>query len=268
MTPPAPPEAGRRAAADSALAAELRRARGRELALEARLAAQTLETEQLRADLDAFASSVSHDLTEPVRMVSSYLGLISRRYAGRLDADADEFIDFAVDGSRRLVRMIADLVQYARIGTRGRELAPTDTGRLVQEAIEAATTAIERTGAAVSVGPLPTLLADEAQLSRLFRVLLDNALTYRGEDPPRIEVQAAREGSAWVFAVRDNGAGFEMAQAERVFGICQRLHTRGEYPGSGMGLAIARRIVQRHGGRIWAEAAPGKGATFRFTLRA
>jgi light-regulated signal transduction histidine kinase (bacteriophytochrome) len=236
--------------------------------LRARIADQERELERLRADLDAFASSASHDLMEPLRMVASYLALLSRRYKGKLDAEGDEFIEFAVDGARRMQKLIQDLVAYMRVGSRGGALVPTDANGVLGTVVEALRGRLDAASGAVEARPLPVVLADPAQLARVFQCLLDNALTYRSDAAPRIAILAEPRDGEWQFTVRDNGVGFEMAHAERVFGLFHRLHGLSEHPGSGMGLAIARRIVDRHGGRIWAEAEPSRGATFRFTLRA
>lgn len=241
--------------------------RERIAALERLVCDQEREMERLRRDLDLFASSAAHDLTEPLRMVTSYLSLVSRRYQSALDADGAEFIGFAVDGARRMQRLLADLVLYARVGTRGGELVPTDASGVLGEVIEGLRPQLSAAGGDVQTGPLPTVLADRQQLARVFRCLLDNAIAYRGSAAPRIQVRADPGDGAWVFCVSDNGVGFEMAHSERVFGLFHRLHRQAEHPGTGMGLAIARRIVDRHGGRIWAESEPRKGSTFWFTLR-
>lgn len=219
-------------------------------------------------DLEQFAYVASHDLQEPLRMVGSYVQLLARRLGDRLDGELREYMDFAVDGARRMQRLINDLLDFSRIGTRGALHEPVAVSGVVDGVVERLRMAIEEAGGEVSRDPLPTVLADPLQLDRLFQNLLANALKFRGERPPRVHVTAAREGAEWVFTVRDNGIGFDPRYAERVFVIFQRLHGREEYPGTGMGLAICKRIVERHGGRIWVESVPGEGSTFRFTLPA
>jgi light-regulated signal transduction histidine kinase (bacteriophytochrome) len=210
----------------------------------------------------------SHDLQEPLRMVSSYLQLLARRYQGKLDADGEEFMRFALDGARRGQQLINDLLAFSRVGTRGRPLRPTDCEAVLEDALRSLELAVEESGAAVTHAPLPTVMGDGAQLSLVMQNLVGNALKFRGQDPPRVHVSAERRGGEWVLAVRDNGLGIAPEYFDRIFLIFQRLHTREEYPGTGIGLAIAKRIVERHGGRIWVESAPGQGSTFRFSVPA
>jgi light-regulated signal transduction histidine kinase (bacteriophytochrome) len=214
--------------------------------------------------------------------VASYTQLLGRRYRGRLDEDADEFIDFAVDGANRMQRLIRDLLEYSRVGTRGGAFEPVAAGEVLEAALRDLAHRVEETGAVVTHDPLPTVLADPSQLRQLFQNLLGNALKYRGEETPRIHVAATREasevaapqgaanagGGMWRFAVRDNGIGIAPEYQERIFVIFQRLHTQAEYSGTGIGLAICKKIVERHGGRIWVESEPGRGTTFWFTLPA
>jgi PAS domain S-box-containing protein len=218
------------------------------------------------ADLQQFAYVASHDLQEPLRMVASYTRLLARRYQGRLDADADEFIAFAVDGATRMQALINDLLAYSRIGTQGRALELVDTGAVLAQTLATLPTAIEESSATISHGALPTVRAEPVQIGQLFQNLISNAIKYRGEAPPQISVTAEQQDGYWVFAVRDNGIGLAPDFVERIFVIFQRLHTRAEYPGTGIGLAICKKIVERHGGRIWVESEPGDGATFYFTL--
>ncbi len=232
------------------------------------LAQQTLELARSNADLEQFAYVASHDLQEPLRMVASYTQLLQRRYQGRLDADADEFITFAVDGAQRMQRLIGDLLAYSLVGTRGQQLAPTDTAAVVDRVVVDLGAVIAESGAAVTRGDLPTVLADAPQLGQLFQNLLINAIKFRGAEPPRVHVSAARHGGAWLFTVQDNGIGIAPEYAERIFVIFQRLHHRTKYPGTGIGLAICKKIVERHGGRIWIESTPGQGASFHFTIPA
>jgi PAS domain S-box-containing protein len=229
---------------------------------------QTAELMRSNAELQQFAYVASHDLQEPLRMVASYTQLLARRYQGKLDQDADEFIAFAVDGAKRMQALINDLLAYSRVGTQGGEFQPTNIGEVVDRVIADLAAAIEDAGATVTHGDLPTLRVDPVQMGQLIQNLISNAIKFRGEDSPRVEITVERERSAWRFAVRDNGLGIAPEYAERIFVIFQRLHTREEYPGTGIGLAICKKIVERHGGQIWLESRPGKGATFFFTLPA
>lgn len=232
-----------------------------------RLRQTLVNLERSNKDLELFAYVASHDLQEPLRMISSYLQLLARRYQDKLDQGAREFIDYAVDGATRMQRLISDLLDYSRVGTRGRPLAPTDFNVLLEETIANLSMAIKESQAVITHDELPVVLADESQMIRLLQNLIGNALKFRKRDaPPRIHVSARREGSEWVFSVRDNGIGIDPRFADRVFMIFQRLHTGEEYPGTGMGLAICKRIVERHGGRIWVESKPGVGSTFYFSL--
>ena len=217
-------------------------------------------------ELEQLAYVASHDLQEPLRMVTSYVQLLARRYRGKLDGDADEFIGFAVDGATRMQQLINDLLTYSRVGTRGREFEPTDCEIILGQALENLQIAIEEKRALVTHDPLPTILADNVQLGQLFQNLIGNAIKFQGPEPPHVHVSASRNENGWVLSVRDNGIGIAPEYAERIFVIFQRLHTREKYPGTGIGLAVCKKIVERHGGRIWVESQPGKGATFYFTV--
>jgi light-regulated signal transduction histidine kinase (bacteriophytochrome) len=230
------------------------------------LAHYTEDLKRSNAELEEFAYVASHDLQEPLRMVASFTQLLAKRYRGELDQDADEFIGFAVDGATRMQRLLQDLLAYSRVGTRGKALAPTDFNVIFERARTNLFTALEESGARTSSGPLPTVPGDEVQLVQLFQNLMANALKFRGDQPSAIQVTAREEGDQWIFAVRDNGIGIEPAHQKRIFMLFQRLHHRSEYPGTGIGLAICKKIVERHGGRIWVESEPGRGATFYFTL--
>jgi PAS domain S-box-containing protein len=219
-------------------------------------------------ELEQFAYVASHDLQEPLRMVSSYCQLISRRYQGQLDEDADEFIHYAVDGASRMQRLIEDLLQYSRVNTRGKPPEPTEADDVLTGVLADLGVHIEEAGPEVTHDPLPQVMADPVQLGRLFQNLVSNAIKYRGEDPPRIHIGAARQNGQWRFSVQDNGAGIDPQFHDRVFVIFQRLQARDETSGTGIGLAVCKRIVERHGGRIWVESAEGKGSTFYFTIPA
>jgi signal transduction histidine kinase len=217
-------------------------------------------------ELEQFAYVASHDLQEPLRMVSSYVQLLARRYKGRLDSDADDFITFAVDGANRMQALIRDLLAYSRVGTRGENFEPVDCDTVLDHTLANLQVAIEENGAKVTHGPLPTVLGDPSQLAQLFQNLIANALKFRGEDSPHVHMAAEKQANEWLFSVRDNGIGIEEQYGERIFEVFQRLHGRNKYPGTGIGLAICKKIVERHGGRIWVVSDPGGGSTFSFTL--
>lgn len=226
------------------------------------------ELKRSNQELEHFAYVASHDLQEPLRMVSSFTQLLARRYQGKLDKDADEFIRFAVDGANRMQRLINDLLQYSRVGTHGRKLEPVAAEEVLNRVLINLKLALEENRAEVTHDPLPKVMADGQQLEQLFQNLIGNAVKFHGEEPPRVHIRAERSNGAWMFSVRDNGIGIDPQQHERIFEIFQRAHTRQEYPGTGIGLAVCKKIVERHGGRIWVESAPGRGAEFRFTLPA
>lgn len=220
------------------------------------------------AELEQFAYVASHDLQEPLRMVTSYLQLLSRRYRGQLDQNADEFIDFAVDGAKRMRALINGLLTYSRLNTQAREPAPVNCEAVLGWAKGNLGLVIEETKAHIESAPLPMVMADSLQLEQLFQNLLGNALKFRSQAVPHIAISAESEGEQWRFAVRDNGIGFEPEFAERIFAIFQRLHSHEKYAGTGIGLAVCKKIVERHGGQIWCQSAPGQGTTFFFTLPA
>ncbi|HZL72073.1 MAG TPA: ATP-binding protein [Planctomycetota bacterium] len=230
------------------------------------LAARARDLERSNADLEQFAYAASHDLQEPLRMVASYVTLLARRYRGKLDRDADEFIAFAVDGAERMQKLIRDLLTYSRVTRTGRPMEPVDLGQTLRTAMTNLKVALDDSGACVTAEPLPTVKGDATGLTALIQNLLANAIKFRGERPPTIHLGVERRGDEWTISVRDDGVGFDPQQAGRLFVIFQRLHGSDKYEGSGIGLAICRKIVERHGGRIWAEANPAGGATFHFTL--
>lgn len=224
------------------------------------------ELARSNAELQQFAYVASHDLQEPLRMVSSYTQLLAKRYRGRLDADADDFIGFAVDGAARMQKLIQDLLAYSRVGTRNLERQAVSMDSVLEYATDMLQLVIKDTDAAVTHESLPSIKVDERQMTQLFQNLISNAIKFRGQEPPRIHVSATRLDGEWLFSVHDNGIGIEPQYADRIFVIFQRLHNRDDYPGTGIGLAICKKIVERHGGRIWMESEPGKGSTFFFTV--
>ena len=250
------------------------------------------KTDQLarsNKELEQFAYVASHDLREPLRMVTSYVKLLARRYKDKLDADADDFINFAVDGATRMQRLIDDLLIYSRVGTQGKEFEPTDCEMILGQCLNNLQVAIGERGAVITHDSLPTVMADHLQLTQLFQNLIDNASKFHGDEPPHIHVSCksieeckvqngelksqirnpkSKIEKGWVFSVHDNGIGIAPEYADRIFVIFQRLHDREKYPGTGIGLAVCKKIVERHGGSIWVEPEPGKGATFYFTIPA
>ena len=229
-----------------------------------------LYTEELarsNVDLQQFAYVASHDLQEPLRMISSYLQLIERRYKGKLDDDADTFIHFAVDGATRLQTLIAGLLEFSRVKTHGRDFAPVAVQEVVEGVCRDLQALILETETKVHLGEMPVIQGDATQIARLFQNLLHNAIKFRKPDvPPIIEIHAEKTDAGQVFCVRDNGIGIESRYFDRIFSIFQRLHTREEYPGTGIGLSICKRIVERHGGRIWLESSVDGGSTFYFSI--
>jgi signal transduction histidine kinase len=234
--------------------------------LEKRVAERTGDLRRSNEELEQFAYVASHDLQEPLRMVVSYLQLLERRYTDKFDADGLQFIGFAVDGGKRMQGLIHDLLTYSRVGSRAKPFESTDCSQILNAVTSNLKVIIEETGAAITCGPMPTVLADPTQLTQLFQNLINNAIKFRGQEPPSIQVSAERNGTEWIFAVRDNGIGIDPQYFERIFIIFQRLHTRAQYPGTGIGLAVCKKIVQRHGGRIWVESESQKGSTFHFTI--
>jgi PAS domain S-box-containing protein len=218
------------------------------------------------AELEQFAYVASHDLQEPLRAVSGCAQLLQQRYQSQLDARADELIAHIVDGSIRMQTLISDLLAYARVSTSGSGLEPVNTEVVLNEALANLTTVIQESGGVVTHGPLPTIVADPTQLRQVFQNLIGNAIKYRGERPPEVHIAVEHRAGEWQFSMCDNGIGIETQYFERIFGIFQRLHTRREYPGTGIGLALCKKIIERHGGRIWVVSQPGEGSTFCFTI--
>ncbi|MBI1878171.1 MAG: response regulator [Chloroflexi bacterium] len=228
---------------------------------------RTAELQRSNAELEQFAYVASHDLQEPLRMVSRYCQHLERRYKGQLDAKADKYIAYAVDGARRMQELINDLLDYSRVKTQGKAFEPTDCQQVFAQACANLRRTIQKSQAQVSCEPLPTVLADAAQLVSLFQNLIGNAIKYQCDASVQVHISAERQDGEWLFAVRDNGIGIKPEYFERIFLIFQRLHERGAYPGTGIGLAICQKIVEHHGGRIWVESELGEGSTFYFTLK-
>jgi len=235
---------------------------------EANLLQKVAELNRSNEELEQFAYVASHDLQEPLRMVASYTQLLSRRYKGKLDADADEFIAFAVDGASRMQRLIQDLLTFSRIGSQAKELVDVSNESALQQAIMNLSGVIEASGAVITHDPLPMVVGDEMQLIQLFQNLIGNAIKYQDGGIPEVHVAVARTGGEWTFSVKDNGIGIEPQYFDRIFGMFQRLHRREAYAGTGIGLAVCKKIVERHGGRITVTSTPGQGSTFSFTLPA
>jgi len=226
------------------------------------------ELSRSNEELQQFAYVASHDLQEPLRMITSYTTLLAKRYKGKLDKDADDFIGFAVDGAKRMQGLIQDLLSYSRVGSKGKEFAPTNCGAVLTKTLKTLELAAAEAAATITHDKLPTVMGDETQIGQLFQNLIGNGLKYRDGNAPQIHISCEQINSQWQFAVRDNGIGIDPQHAGKVFVIFQRLHTREEYAGTGIGLAVCKKIVERHGGKIWLESELGKGATFYFTLPA
>jgi PAS domain S-box-containing protein len=234
---------------------------------EAELLGKIAELDRSNAELNHFAYLASHDLQEPLRMVTSYTQLLARRYLGKMGSDADEFIAFAVDGANRMQMLIGDLLTYSRVESRGTLLLDCSSEEALDRALKNLGGTIRESGALVTHGPLPRVLADKAQLVQLFQNLIDNAIKYRSDDIPQVRVSAVQNGDGrWVFSVTDNGLGIESQHFEKIFDVFQRLHNRGKFTGTGIGLSICRKIAERHGGRILVESQPGHGSAFHFSL--
>lgn len=234
---------------------------------QAEQAALSRDLKRSNAELEQFAYVASHDLQEPLRMVVSYLQLLDKKYQGQLDGDAHEYIAFAVDGAMRMQALINDLLTYSRVGSTAAPLQPTDSAAVVETALQSLRVAIEDSHAVIRCGELPIVMGDAAQLTQLFQNLIGNAIKFRGGRTPAIAVSAKADESFWRFSIQDNGIGISAEYFDRIFVMFQRLHSRGAYEGTGIGLAICKKIVERHGGRIWVESEPGQGSVFNFTLQ-
>jgi PAS domain S-box-containing protein len=218
------------------------------------------------ADLQQFAYVASHDLQEPLRNVASCLQMLEKDYKNKLDADADQYIHYAVDGAVRMKALILDLLAYSRVATKGKPSIRVDCEQTLDRTLNNLGAAISEAGAVITHDPLPTVFADDTQLLQVFQNLIGNAIKFRRDDPARIHVSAVKNKNEWIFSIKDNGIGIESRHLERIFEIFQRLHKRSQYDGTGMGLAIVKKVVERHGGRIWAESEPAVGTTFYFTI--
>ncbi|MBI3853131.1 MAG: HAMP domain-containing protein [Verrucomicrobia bacterium] len=251
---------------NNALREKEERVRAMNVELEQRVRKRTAQLELANQELEQFAYVASHDLQEPLRMVSSYTQLLEQRYHDQLDDDAREFIAYAVDGATRMQRLISDLLELSRVGTRGKPLSPVDVHEVLGTVRVNLSPAIETAGAVVTNGELPTVMADATQLGQLLQNLISNAIKFHGAGRPHVHVRAVESAAEWVFSVHDDGIGMAPEYFKRIFIIFQRLHSKAEYPGTGIGLAICQRIVERHGGRIWVESELGKGSIFYFTI--
>ena len=227
---------------------------------------QSEELRRSNAELEQFAYVASHDLQEPLRMVASYMQLLAERYQGRLDAKADKYIGYAVDGARRMQTLINDLLALSRVNSRGAEFEETDCNAIIRRVLHDLHMRISESDASIEWENMPKVWADQAQLAQVFQNLIGNALKFRGEQKPWVRITASQERDHWLFALQDNGIGIAPEHTEQIFVLFQRLHSRHKYEGTGIGLAICKKIIERHGGKIWVESEPGKGSTFKFTL--
>jgi len=234
--------------------------------IEETLRKQTIELERSNKDLEQFAYLASHDLKEPLRMVNGYVSLLGKRYKGKLDADADEFIKYAVEGTTRMENLIGDLLLYSRVTTQGKEFRRVDCNDILSEVIRNLQINIEESGTVITCEGLPTVTGDSIQLCQLLQNLINNAIKFCSSGHPEIEIIVRPKDGDWLFGIADNGIGIDNEYSEHIFEIFKRLHTKEEYDGSGIGLSICKKIVERHGGRIWVESEINSGSTFYFTL--
>jgi PAS domain S-box-containing protein len=232
------------------------------------LALKAKELARSNSDLEQFAYLVSHDLQEPLHVAAGFLTLLSRRYKRQLDAKGEEFIDCALDSIYRLEQQIKDLLDYSRVTTRGKEFEWLDLNAVVAQVLKDLSLTIKEKKAQISYDPLPKVIADSSQLARVFQNLIGNALKFSGNQPPQIHIGAEKSDGEWKLWVQDRGIGIDPKNCERIFLMFERLHSRSEYPGTGIGLAICKKVIERHGGRIWVESEPGQGSTFYFTIPA
>jgi chemotaxis family two-component system sensor kinase Cph1 len=230
------------------------------------LANKVEELARSNRDLEQFAYVASHDLQEPLRMVAAYTQLLAERYRGKLDEKAEKYIAYAVEGALRMQTLIQDLLDFSRLGQNGLGRTNTDCNAVVDEVLQNLRIAVEASGAVITCGSLPSVNVDRTRLLQLFQNLIGNAIKFRGEQPPLLTVSGEKQDDMAAFAVCDNGLGIAQEHLEFIFVIFQRLHTREEYAGNGVGLAICKRIVEQRGGRMWVESKVGAGSTFRFTL--
>jgi len=224
-----------------------------------------MELKRSNAELQQFAYVASHDMQEPLRMVINYLSLLEIRLKNQLDPKAEEYISFAVKGGARMRQLIDDLLEYSRVDIE-KEFAPVKMDEVVSRTLGLLNMPIMESGAEITVGPLPTIMADESQMIQVMQNLVGNAIKFRGKMPSKISISASQGSREWTFSITDNGIGLNMKYAERIFQMFQRLHSMEEYPGTGVGLAVTKKIIERHGGKIWVESEEGKGATFFFTI--
>jgi light-regulated signal transduction histidine kinase (bacteriophytochrome) len=230
------------------------------------LARVNAELRRANSELRDFAHIASHDLQEPLRMITSYLQLLERHYGEQLDPEAREFLSFAVDGATRMKSLIQDLLKFSQAGTAVASFRPVSAGLLLEQALSNLEVAIEESRAQISSDPLPIVVADSNLLVQVFQNLIGNAIKFHGDRPPSIHVSATEQDSSWVFAIRDNGIGIDQQHGPRIFQIFERLHGADQYPGTGVGLAIAQKVVERHGGSIWFESQVGSETTFYFSI--
>ena len=233
---------------------------------EKELSRRAEELNHSNSELAQFAYVASHDLQEPLRMISSYVQLLSKRYMDKLDADADDFINYVIDGTRRMQDLINDLLTFSRIGKKGMDFKAIDSGTILEHVLENLQTTIKEAKAVITHEQMPIIIADSSQLVQLFQNLLSNALKFKGKEAPRIHISTEKKDDAWIFSIHDNGIGIDPEYAERIFIIFRRLHSKTEYEGTGIGLAICKKIVERHGGHIWIKSESGRGSAFYFSI--
>jgi signal transduction histidine kinase len=230
------------------------------------LAKKAEELARSNADLEQFAYVASHDLQEPLRMVTAYTQLLAERYRGKLDDNADKFIGYASEGALRMQVLIQDLLAFSRVGRKESAGESVDCELIMKDVLQTLASSIQESGAVVTYANLPAVWADRTQMAQVFQNLIGNAIKFRGKEPSLISVQAEKSDQQWLFTVRDNGIGIAPEDAENIFVVFQRLHARTEYPGNGIGLAICKKIIERYGGRIWVESQAGSGSVFKFSL--